>query len=63
MRQQRLEPAQGAGGGLGRPAACSGYQVDIAATTAKKLQFVIHDFVDGFGTYTGKLRAKAPSQA
>ena len=24
-----------------------GYQVDIAAPTAKKLQFVVHDFVDG----------------
>src|SRR6202142_2669971 len=32
-----------------------GYQVDIAAPTVKKLQFVVHDFVDGFGTYTEKL--------
>ncbi|WP_214103876.1 DJ-1/PfpI family protein [Acrocarpospora catenulata] len=31
-----------------------GYQVDIAAPTAKKLQFVVHDFVDGFDTYTEK---------
>lgn len=32
-----------------------GYEVDIAAPTAKKLQFVVHDFVDGFDTYTEKL--------
>jgi putative intracellular protease/amidase len=32
-----------------------GYQVDIAAPSAKKLQFVIHDFVDEFDTYTEKL--------
>lgn len=32
-----------------------GYQVDIAAPTKKKLQFVVHDFVDGFDTYTEKL--------
>ena len=25
-----------------------GYEVDIAATSKKKLQFVVHDFVDGF---------------
>src|SRR5690242_21686517 len=31
-----------------------GYEVDIAAPTAKKLQFVVHDFVDGFDTYTEK---------
>ena len=31
-----------------------GYQVDIAAPSAKKLQFVVHDFVDGFDTYTEK---------
>jgi protease I len=31
-----------------------GYQVDVAAPTAKKLQFVVHDFVDGFDTYTEK---------
>jgi protease I len=32
-----------------------GYEVDIAAPTKKKLQFVVHDFVDGFETYTEKL--------
>lgn len=32
-----------------------GYQVDIAAPEVKKLQFVVHDFVDGFDTYTEKL--------
>src|SRR6202046_5332855 len=32
-----------------------GYQVDIAAPSVKKLQFVVHDFVDGFDTYTEKL--------
>ena len=31
-----------------------GYQVDIAAPSAKKLQFVVHDFVDGYDTYTEK---------
>jgi hypothetical protein len=31
-----------------------GYEVDIAAPTGKKLQFVVHDFVDGFDTYTEK---------
>lgn len=31
-----------------------GYEVDVAAPTAKKLQFVVHDFVDGFDTYTEK---------
>jgi len=31
-----------------------GYQVDIAAPTVKTLQFVVHDFVDGFDTYTEK---------
>ena len=31
-----------------------GYEVHIAAPTAKKLQFVVHDFVDGFDTYTEK---------
>ncbi|HEX3812769.1 MAG TPA: DJ-1/PfpI family protein [Mycobacteriales bacterium] len=31
-----------------------GYEVDIAAPTAKRLQFVVHDFVDGFDTYTEK---------
>jgi protease I len=32
-----------------------GYEVDIAAPSEKKLQFVVHDFVDGFDTYTEKL--------
>src|SRR5687768_1141787 len=32
-----------------------GYDVDIAAPSKKKLQFVVHDFVDGFDTYTEKL--------
>ncbi|MFD5917048.1 DJ-1/PfpI family protein [Kitasatospora sp. NPDC058201] len=31
-----------------------GYQVDIAALAKKRLQFVVHDFVDGFDTYTEK---------
>jgi protease I len=31
------------------------YEVHIAAPMAKKLQFVVHDFVDGFDTYTEKL--------
>jgi protease I len=31
-----------------------GYQVDIAAPSRKKLQFVVHDFVEGFDTYTEK---------
>ena len=31
-----------------------GYEVHIAAPAKKKLQFVVHDFVDGFDTYTEK---------
>jgi protease I len=31
-----------------------GYDVKIAAPSKKKLQFVVHDFVDGFDTYTEK---------
>lgn len=31
-----------------------GHEVHIAAPAAKKLQFVVHDFVDGFDTYTEK---------
>jgi protease I len=31
-----------------------GYEVDIAAPTAKRLRFVVHDFEDGFDTYTEK---------
>jgi len=32
----------------------AGYDVDIAAPEKKKLQFVVHDFVEGFDTYTEK---------
>ena len=32
----------------------AGFEVDIAAPTKKKLQFVVHDFVDGYDTYTEK---------
>jgi protease I len=32
-----------------------GYEVHIAAPSKRKLQFVVHDFVDGFDTYTEKL--------
>src|SRR6201991_4796233 len=38
-----------------------GYEVDIAAPTVKKLQFVVHDFVDGFDTYTEKLGHSWPA--
>jgi protease I len=31
-----------------------GYEVVVAAPSVKKLQFVMHDFVDGFDTYTEK---------
>ena len=31
-----------------------GYEVDIAAPSAKKLRFVVHDFEEGFDTYTEK---------
>ncbi|MFF8774433.1 DJ-1/PfpI family protein [Kitasatospora sp. NPDC015120] len=31
-----------------------GYRVDIAAPERKRLQFVVHDFVEGFDTYTEK---------
>jgi len=31
-----------------------GYEVHLAAPSKKKLQFVVHDFVDGFDTYTEK---------
>ena len=33
----------------------AGYEVHIAAPNKKRLQFVVHDFVDGFDTYTEKL--------
>src|SRR5437870_7893545 len=32
----------------------AGYDVEIAAPSRKKLQFVVHDFVDGYDTYTEK---------
>jgi protease I len=32
----------------------AGYDVDIAGPSKKKLQFVVHDFVDGYDTYTEK---------
>jgi protease I len=32
----------------------AGYEVHIAAPEKKKLQFVVHDFVEGFDTYTEK---------
>ena len=31
-----------------------GYEVDVAGPTKKKLQFVVHDFVPGYDTYTEK---------
>ena len=31
-----------------------GYEVEIAAPQKKRLQFVVHDFVEGFDTYTEK---------
>jgi protease I len=33
----------------------AGYEVHIGAPEKKKLQFVVHDFVAGFDTYTEKL--------
>jgi protease I len=32
----------------------AGFEVHIAAPEKKKLQFVVHDFVDGYDTYTEK---------
>ncbi|MGI9824595.1 DJ-1/PfpI family protein [Agromyces sp. Marseille-Q5079] len=32
-----------------------GFEVHIGAPEVRKLQFVVHDFVDGFDTYTEKL--------
>jgi protease I len=32
-----------------------GYEVHIAAPAKRRLQFVVHDFVEGFDTYTEKL--------
>jgi len=31
-----------------------GYEVDLAGPSKKKLQFVVHDFVEGYDTYTEK---------
>src|SRR5688500_705159 len=31
-----------------------GYEVEVAAPTKKRIQLVVHDFVDGFDTYTEK---------
>ncbi|MEV0297828.1 DJ-1/PfpI family protein [Nocardia sp. NPDC050710] len=39
----------------------AGHEVLIAAPTVKKLQFVVHDFVDGFDTYTEKPGHSWPS--
>ncbi|QEO14264.1 DJ-1/PfpI family protein [Agromyces intestinalis] len=33
----------------------AGYEVHLGAPAKRKLQFVVHDFVDGFDTYTEKL--------
>ncbi|MEU8551994.1 DJ-1/PfpI family protein [Streptomyces roseoverticillatus] len=38
-----------------------GYEVDIAAPTVKQLQFVVHDFVASFDTYTEKLGHSWPA--
>src|SRR3981081_3264548 len=38
-----------------------GYEVHMAAPTKKKLQFVVHDFVPGFDTYTEKLGHSWPA--
>src|ERR1700739_1738838 len=38
-----------------------GYQVDIAAPSVKKLQFVVHDFTDGFDTYTENPASPCPA--
>jgi protease I len=40
-----------------------GYEVDIAAPSVKKLQFVVHDFVEEFDTYTEKLGYTWPADA
>ena len=41
----------------------NGPGADIAAPSVKKLQFVVHDFVDGFDTYTEKLGYTWPGGA
>ncbi|WP_448002465.1 DJ-1/PfpI family protein [Agromyces bauzanensis] len=33
----------------------AGFEVHLGAPEARRLQFVVHDFVDGFDTYTEKL--------
>jgi protease I len=38
-----------------------GYEVDVAAPSKKRLQFVVHDFVDEFDTYTEKLGYTMPA--
>ncbi|MEU9111881.1 DJ-1/PfpI family protein [Streptomyces sp. NPDC048483] len=38
-----------------------GYETHVAAPSRKKLQFVVHDFVDGFDTYTEKAGHSWPS--
>ncbi|GIG62661.1 protease [Longispora fulva] len=38
-----------------------GHEVRIAAPAVKRLQFVVHDFVDGFDTYTEKPGRTWPS--
>ncbi|MFI6167608.1 DJ-1/PfpI family protein [Nocardia sp. NPDC051052] len=38
-----------------------GHEVHIAAPAVKQLQFVVHDFVDGFDTYTEKLGHSWPA--
>lgn len=35
-----------------------GYGVDVAAPEKRKIQLVVHDFEDGFDTYTEKLGYK-----
>jgi deglycase len=32
----------------------AGYEVEVAGPSKKKLQFVVHDFIDGYDTYTEK---------
>ena len=39
----------------------AGHNVTVAAPEKKTLQFVIHDFVDGFDTYTEKLGHTMPA--
>jgi protease I len=39
----------------------AGFEVHIGAPEARTLQFVVHDFVDGFDTYTEKLGHRWPA--